>query len=360
MIRLEKREFGVTSKHEKVFLFSIINKSGLEIKITNYGGIITEINVPDRKGTIENICLGFNSLDDYCSASYLKAMPYFGAIIGRYANRIAKGRFTIDGQVYRFAKNNMNNTLHGGIEGFDKKLWNAETQTENNSAQLILTYLSQDGEEGFPGNLHVRVIYELNNDNELKISYSANTDKKTHLNLTNHTYFNLSACKQDVENHLIKINADYYSEADEENIPTGKSISVSGTCMDFRQLRLIGERIDDVEGNGYDHNYELKDYNGNLQQVAEAIDKESGRKLEVFTTEPGIQFYTANWLDGSLKNGDKVFTKRMGFCFETQHFPDSPNKSNFPSTLLNPGEQFESTTIYKFSQFNQSNYNNSR
>lgn len=349
MMHLEKKVFGKTKDKQTAYLFTLKNDNGIEIKITNYGGIITQILTPDRNGKLEDICLGFGKLEDYFSPAYLKANPYFGAIIGRYANRIAKASFTIDGQVFRFAKNNLYNTLHGGIEGFDKKLWKAETQTENNSAQLILTYLSQDGEEGFPGNLRVRVIYELNNDNELKISYQAKPDKNTHLNLTNHTYFNLSAGKQNVENHLLKINADYYSEADEENIPTGKSIPVSGSCMDFRQLRLIGERIDEVNGNGYDHNYELNDYDGNLHLVAEAIDKESGRKLDVFTTEPGIQFYTANWLDGTLNNGRKVFSKRIGYCLETQHYPDSPNQPDFPTTLLNPGEIFQSTTIYRFS-----------
>jgi aldose 1-epimerase len=304
---------------------------------------------PDKHGNYENICLGFEKFDDYFSPAYQKAMPYFGAIIGRYANRITSGRFVIDDQEFRFVKNNLNNTLHGGMEGFDKKIWTPETSTNHDSAKLSLTYTSPDGEEGFPGKLEVRVNYELNNDNELTINYRAKTDKKTHINLTNHTYFNLNACSENVQNHSIRIDADYYSEADEENVPTGKSIPVQGSCMDFRQSKPIAEQIEKVDGNGYDHNYELNNYNGNLRLAAEAIDHESGRKLEVFTTEPGIQFYTADWLDGSLKNNNKVFSSRMGFCLETQHFPDSPNKPGFPSTLLVPSEEFLSTTIYKFS-----------
>ena len=349
MIHLSKNKFGVDDKQVKVFLFILKNKNGVEVKITNYGGIITEINVPDKNGKFENICLGFDSYQQYRSPAYLKAMPYFGAIIGRYTNRIANGSFTINGEVYKLTKNNAGNTLHGGAEGFDKKFWEAKTQNENDAARLMLTYKSRDGEEGFPGNLDMKVVYTLNNQNELKIHYRAITDKPTHVNFTNHSYFNLNACKQNILKHSVRISADYYSEVNKQNIPTGKSIAVAGTCMDFTQLQQIGERIDEVEGNGYDHNYELNNYDNNLRFAAEAIDHESGRKLEVYTTEPGMQFYTANHLNGSLSNKGCKYTRNMGFCFETQHFPDSPNQPSFPPTLLNPGEVFQSETIYRFS-----------
>lgn len=341
--------FGKTADQKTTYLYTLINDKGIAIKITNLGGIITEISAPDREGNSENVCLGFSQLEDYFSPAYKKAMPYFGAIVGRYANRIAGAKFDIDGTTYIFPANNMGNTLHGGIEGFDKKIWAATAVEEENDVKLILNYKSIDGEESFPGNLDVSVTYTLNNNNELSISYAATTDKKTHINLTNHTYFNLSACKNNILDHEIEIDADNYTEVDENTIPTGEREHVAGSPMDFREPHKIGARIIEVEGKGYDHNYELNNYDGSLRWVAKAIDKVSGRKLDIYTTEPGMQLYTSNYLDGSLKNKNIIFTEQMGLCFETQHYPDSPNQPSFPSTLLNPGEVFESTTIYKFS-----------
>jgi len=333
---------------DQIYLFTLFNDSGFRVKISNYGGIISEIYAPDKNGNFENICLGFDRFEEYFSEAYSKANPYFGAIIGRYANRVANGSFTIDGITFKLPKNNAGNTLHGGIEGFDKKIWDHELLSDRDSATLVLKYRSPDKEEGFPGNLDVQVHYKLNEDNELSINYIAFTDKKTHLNLTNHTYFNLNGGKSDVLGHEIIIHSDSYLENNENNIPTGKNKKVNATPFDFRKNCRIGERIEQVKGKGYDHNFILNDYNGNIRKVAQAIEPVSGRMLKVFTTEPGMQFYTGNFLDGTLLNKDTCFTRWSGFCFETQHYPDTPNQPDFPTTLLNPGVMFDSTTIYKF------------
>lgn len=347
-MHIQKEIFGRTKDSKPVYLFTFSNNNGMTVKITNYGGIITGIFIPDKNGNIENIVLGFDRPEDYLSEKYLNNCHYFGAIVGRFANRIARGRFSIDGIEYDIRRKNENYSLHGGIEGFDKKLWDAKTSMVKNEISLTLSYLSRDMEEGFPGNLETEVSYTLNNNNEIRIEYTARTDKKTHVNLTNHTYFNLTACKEDILNHKVIIHADQYTETDENTIPTGKLLPVGGT-LDFRQKHRIGERIHQVEGNGYDHNYVLNDFSQKIGKASEAVEKTGGRKLEVFTTEPGLQFYTGNYLDGTSKNNNTVYSKRMGFCFETQHFPDSTSHPGFPSTLLNPRETFKSITVYRFS-----------
>jgi aldose 1-epimerase len=328
-----------------VFLFSISNKNGVSIKVSNYGGIITSILTPDRNGKLEDIVLGYDNLADY-----LKDTPYFGSIIGRYANRIANGKFTIDNTTYELAVNNGANHLHGGIKAFDKVVWDVKEFQNKDEAGIELNYLSTDGEEGYPGNLTNKVIYSLSNKNELIITYEAITDKATPVNLTHHSYFNLSASKENILNHRLHINADYYIPVNEYLIPTGDLAAVKGTAMDFRNPNSIGERISQVDG-GYDHTYVI---NGEkeLRKAAELTAPKTGRKIEVFTTEPGMQFYTGNFLDGSLIGKDGiVYQKHFGLCLETQHFPDSPNQPNFPNTILKPGEKFSSKTIYKFGIF---------
>lgn len=348
-MKLQKSKIQLQNGIDKpVYVFTLTNDNGVRIKISNYGGIISDIKTPDKNGKLSNICLGFGNFSDYFSDVYVKANPYFGAIIGRYANRIAGGSFAIDGLSYSLSKNETGNTLHGGQEGFDKKVWDFETLTAPDSVTLILKRTSPDGEEGFPGELDVKVIYKLNAGNELSINYLASANKKTHLNLTNHTYFNLSGRQSDVLDHEVTIYADRYLEMDAQNIPTGKSKHVSGTPLDFRKEAQIGKRISELAGEGYDHCVELNNYNRVIRKVAKAIHPESGRLLEVFTSEPGLQFYTGNFLDGSLVSGKRKYSKWSGFCFETQHYPDSPNQPAFPTTLLNPGVLFDSTTFYKF------------
>ena len=312
-MNLTKKFFGLTEKGESADIFTLSNDRNIQVKITNYGGIITEILIPDKNGKKENIVLGFDSLDDYFSEAYKESKPYFGAIIGRYANRIDNGQFTIDGNQYSVPCNLGDYSLHGGLEGFDKKLWQAKSIEEEDAVGLELSYLSIDMEEGFPGNFHVIVTYMLNNENELQIDYNATTDKKTHHNLTNHAYFNLNGCEENVLNHEVTIHADSYTEVDQNSIPTGNFTDVSGTCMDFRTPHKIGERIKSVDGNGYDHNYVINNFDGTLRETAVAFDEVSGRLLKVLTTEPGVQFYTANYMDGSLKRDNTVFSSRMGF-----------------------------------------------
>lgn len=317
----------------------------MQVDFINYGGIITSIKVPDKEGHFSDVVLGFDNPGDYT-----KEHPYFGALIGRYGNRIAKGKFKLGDQVYNLAVNNGPNHLHGGIKGFDKKFWNVEETSLENS--FLLSCLSEDGEEGYPGTLSVEVTYTLTENNGIKIDYSAITDKTTHVNLTNHSYFNLSGDNNSsILGHEIMINADQYTVVDSDLTPTGQLKHVKGSEMDFTSSKKIGQDILKVkEGGGYDHNYVLRDWNGSLKQAAILYEPVSGRMLEVLTTEPGLQFYSGNFLDGSLigKNND-VYQKHDGLCLETQHFPDSPNHHDFPSTLLNPGEGFSSTTIYKFS-----------
>lgn len=328
---------------KKVSLYTLTNKNGVQVKISNYGGIVTSWITPDKNGNKSDVVLGFNDLQ-----GYLNKPPYFGALIGRYGNRIGDAQFKVDGQTYKLAANNGKNSLHGGQKGFDKMVWDATPATD--APALSLSYLSKDGEEGYPGNLKVTVKYTLTDDDELEIDYNAETDKATPINLTNHSYFNLTG---DVNNtileHTVWIDADRYTPVDTTLIPTGELAPVKGTPFDFTQPHKIGERIASVPG-GYDHNFVLNKKDNSMQLVAYATDSLSGRKLEVFTTEPGLQFYTGNFLDGSIKTSDgKAINKNAAFCMETQHFPDSPNKPAFPTTILKPGEKYHTTTKYKIS-----------
>ncbi len=341
MIQINETAFGQYEGKE-VFLYSLTSKT-MAVKITNFGGIVTSIVVPDREGKMEDVVLGFDRLDQYIAEH-----PYFGCIAGRYANRIAKGRFVLDGQEYLLATNNGVNHLHGGLKGFDKQVWNAKEYRMGEEAGVELTYTSRDSEEGFPGELWVRVIYSLTPRNELKIQYFAETSRPTPLNLTHHGYFNLKgAGNGDILNLELRIDADRYTVVDETLIPTGELRDVTGTPFDFRQPKPVGRDMALVEG-GYDHNFALNNEE-KFARVALLNDQSSGRWMEVYTDQPGIQFYGGNFLDGSLTGkGGKVYQKHYGLCLETQHFPDSPNQPGFPNTILKPGEVFESVTVYKF------------
>ncbi|HVT83662.1 MAG TPA: aldose epimerase family protein [Chitinophagaceae bacterium] len=341
---ITEQSFGMYES-KPVKEYTITNGSGMQVSIINYGGTVTKLITPDKNGTMGDVVLGFDSLSGYLQ----KADPYFGALIGRYGNRIANAKFTLDGKQYTLAPNNNGNSLHGGNKGFDKQYWDIEKMPGDSS--LKLTYLSKDGEEGYPGNLNVQVIYTLGSDNSLKIDYSATTDKPTPVNLTNHCYFNLSGGKDStILDHDLSLNADNYTPVNDALIPTGKIEPVKGTPMDFTTAKKIGRDIDQVKG-GYDHNWVLSRNGSGLVEAATVYDPGSGRYMEVFTTQPGIQFYTGNFLDGSLtdtKNGEK-YVQHGALCLETQHYPDSPNEPSFPSTILKPGETYHQTTIYKFS-----------
>jgi aldose 1-epimerase len=347
-----KQSFGKTSDGQNIDLYTLRNAHGVEAKITNYGGILVSLKVPDRDGKFDDVVLGFNDLDTYLT----KHDPYFGAIIGRYGNRIAKGRFTLNGVEYKLAVNNGENHLHGGIKGFDKVVWTGREIKTKAGPAVVLTYLSKDGEEGYPGNLNVRVVYTLTNNNEIKMDYSATTDKDTVTNLTHHSYFNLAGeGNGDILNHLVTINANRFVPTDAGSIPTGELRSVAGTPFDFLKPVAIGARInqDDEQlklGNGYDHTWVINGRAGTMRLAATAYEAGSGRMMQVWTTEPGVQFYTGNFLNGTLtgKSG-KVYARRNGFCFETQHYPDSPNQPSFPTTTLRKGRTYKSTTIYRFS-----------
>ncbi len=341
MITVDKTTFGQYEGKEH-FLYSLISKT-MAVKITNFGGIVTSIVVPDREGKMEDIVLGFDKLDEYTAEH-----PYFGCIAGRYANRIAKGRFGLDGQEYVLAANNGEHHLHGGLRGFDKQVWDANEYRKDEEAGIELTYTSRDGEEGYPGELKVRVIYSLTPYNELKIQYFAETTRPTPVNLTHHGYFNLhGAGNGDILEHELMIDADRYTVVDETLIPTGELRDVAGTPFDFRQLKPFGRDMALVDS-GYDHNFVLNN-NEKFARVALLKDPPSGRWMEVYTDQPGIQFYGGNFLDGSLVGkGGKAFHKHYGLCLETQHFPDSPNEPGFPNTILRPGEVFGSVTVYKF------------
>jgi len=347
-----KQDYGKTSTGESVYLYTLRNTHGVEAKITNYGGILVSLKVPDRNRKFDDVVLGFKDLDSYLT----KNDPYMGALIGRYGNRIAKGRFTLDGVEYKLAVNNGENHLHGGIKGFDKVVWTGREMKMGTSPAVALTYLSKDGEEGYPGNLNVRVVYSLTNDNELKIDYTATTDKDTVTNLTHHSYFNLAGeGNGDILNHLVTINANQFVPTDAGSIPTGELKNVAGTPFDFINPTAIGARInqDDEQlkfGNGYDHTWVIKGQPGTMRVAATAYEPTSGRIMQVLTTEPGVQFYTGNFLNGTLtgKSG-KIYARRTGFCFETQHYPDSPNQPSFPTTTLKKGATYKSTTIYRFS-----------
>ncbi len=344
---LNQSPFGQTPDGTPVDLYTLKNRQGMVCKVMTYGAIITEVHVPDRQGHYDDVVLGFDNLD-----GYLQGHPYFGAIVGRVANRIAQGKFTLNGKTYTLATNNPPNHLHGGIKGFDKVVWQAESVQLTDGVGVRFTYLSQDGEEGYPGNLKVEVAYMVTDNNELRIDYRATTDQDTPVNLTNHSYWNLAGPEHgDILDHVMMINADQYTPVDETLIPTGELKPVAGTPMDFRQPTAIGARLDQVGGNpvGYDHNYVVNG-GGKLALVARVDEPTTGRQMDVLSTQPGVQFYTGNFLDGKL-TGKKgvVYRQHQGFCLETQHFPDSVNHPNFPSTILKPGETYAQTTVYRFS-----------
>jgi aldose 1-epimerase len=348
--KISKQGFGMTTDGEPVELYTLTNYKGMEARIMTYGGTVVSLKVPDRNGKIGDIVLGYETLD-----GYLKNNPFFGSIVGRYGNRIGKASFTLNGKQYSLQKNNGENTLHGGVKGFDKVVWKAKEVNTVNGSGLSLTYLSKDGEEGFPGNLSVTVVYTLTNNNELKIDYSATTDKTTVVNLTHHSYFNLAG-EGDILKHELMINAGKFTPVDSGLIPTGELRPVKGTPMDFTKPAVIGARIDQQDeqlsfGKGYDHNWVLNATKaGGLAFAARVYEPTSGRVMEVFTTEPGIQFYSGNFLDGSITGkGGQVYKHRSGLCLETQHFPDSPNKPAFPSTVLRPGQRYRTTTVHRFS-----------
>jgi aldose 1-epimerase len=347
---VQRQPFG-TVDGKTVEMFTLTNKNGVEVRAITYGGIITSLKTPDRTGAPADIVLGFNSLD-----GYLADHPFFGAIIGRYGNRIGKGRFTIDGTEYTLATNNGPNHLHGGVKGFDKVVWQAEVMPpEPGKSKVSFTYTSADGEEGYPGRLLVEVVYSLNDNNELIVDYLARSDKATHVNLTQHSYFNLAGeGSGDILGHELTIDADRFTPVDATLIPTGELAPVDGTPFDFRASTAIGARIDAAHpqiahGPGYDHNWVLNRTGAGLQRAAMVVEPKSGRTLEISTTEPGIQFYAGNFLDGKLvgKSG-RAYGRRSGFCLETQHYPDTPNKPNFPTTLVKPGEPYKTTTVFKF------------
>ena len=347
---LQIQPFG-TQDGRPITLYTLTNSHGVEVRTMNYGGIILSMRVPDRKGQLADVVLGHDTLE-----GYIPNPPYIGALVGRYANRIANGTFTLDGKTYTLPKNDGPNTLHGGIKRtFDKVVWDGEPK-KGGKPGVTFTYLSKDGEEGFPGNVKVKVTYTLNDDNELVIDYEATTDKATPINLSQHSYFNLAGeGTSDILNHEIMINADRFTPVDKNLIPTGELRAVKGTPLDFTTSTKVGARIDDdyeqlVLGHGYDHNFVINRTGDNMALAARVYEPTSGRVLEVSTTQPGVQFYTGNFLDGTVigKQGH-VYKRRYGFCLETQHFPDSPNHPEFPSTILKPGETFQSKTIFKFS-----------
>jgi aldose 1-epimerase len=341
---IKKQAFGKTGDGKDVDLYTLTNANGLKTEIMTYGGIVRILEVPDRDGNLGDIVLGYDSLDEY-----IENNPYFGALVGRCGNRIAKGKFTLDGVEYTLATNNGPNHLHGGVKGFDKVVWDAEPMEDETSVGLKLTYLSKDGEEGYPGNLKCTVIYTLTNDNELKVSYEAETDKATVVNLTHHSYFNLAGHGSgDILAHELMLAADNFTPVDEGLIPTGEIKPVKGTLMDFTRPMPIGARIDQVRG-GYDHNFVLNNSGGSLALAASVYEPNTGRVMEIFTTEPAIQFYSGNFLDGSNKGKGAVYNKHNGFCLETQHFPDAPNKPGFPSIVLKPGDKYTHLTVHKFS-----------
>jgi aldose 1-epimerase len=345
--------FGHLPDGRSVELFTLTNSHGIEARAMTYGAIITAIRTPDRQGRRDDIVLGFDSL-----AGYLAGSPFFGAVVGRYANRIANGRFTLDGVTYQLARNNGPNSLHGGQRGFDKVLWKAEPFRTDSTVGVTLWYTSADGEEGYPGTLSVRVSYTLTARDELVVDYDATTDKATPVNLSQHTYWNLhGAGRGNILDHVLTLDASAFTPVDSTLIPIGKIAPVAGTPFDFRRPAAIGARIDDADeqlrfGRGYDHNWVIdRPRPGVLVHAAHLADPVSGRALDISTTEPGVQFYAGNFLDGTIKGkGGLAYRHRTGLCLETQHFPDSPNHPNFPSTVLRPGERYQSRTVFAFSQ----------
>jgi aldose 1-epimerase len=348
---ITKETWGKTANGEAVERYTLTNAKGASVQIITLGGTITSIKVPDRTGTIGEVTLGFDSLE-----GYLKPHPFFGVLVGRYGNRIGNGTFTLDGKTYTLARNNGENSLHGGRKGFDKYVWKAREVPSKDGLAIELTHVSPDGDEGFPGTLTATVVYTWTDASGLRIEYTATTDKPTVVNLTNHAYFNLSSgAARTILDHELMLAADHFTPVDKGLIPTGEIRAVKGTPFDFTTSRKIGQHIDATDeqiqfGGGYDHNFVLKGNAGTMRMAARAAERTSGRVMEVTTTEPGVQFYTGNFLDGTLVGrGGKTYGKRAGFCLETQHYPDSPNKPKFPSVVLRPGETYRTSTQYTFS-----------
>jgi aldose 1-epimerase len=349
-LMVKKEAFGTTADGKAVELYTLTNTHGIEVRVMTYGGIIVSVKTPDKNGHFADITLGF---DD--PASYVAKNPFFGALVGRYGNRIGNAKFTLDGKEYTLAKNNGPNALHGGLRGFDKVVWQAESFQKSPEVGVILKYTSADGEEGYPGTLHVTVTYTLDDKNEFSLDYHATTDKATPINLTNHTYFNLAGeGSGDILGEELMLNADHFTPVDATLIPTGKIASVKGTPLDFTKPTAIGVRINDpyeqmVFGKGYDHNFVINRLGPGLALAARVYDPTSGRVLEVDTTEPGVQFYTSNMLPSTPGKHGHTYSAHSAFCLETQHYPDSPNKPDFPSAILRPGQTYHSTTVWKFS-----------
>ena len=345
-MEVKSEKFGTMPDGTAVEIFTLTNRKGIEARIMTYGATLVSLRLPDRNDTFDDVCLGFDGL-----GGYLGTHPYFGVTVGRYANRIAKGKFTLNGATYTLAQNNNGNSLHGGLKGFDKAVWRAESVHRHGAVGVKLTYLSKDMEEGYPGNLTATVVYTPSDADELTISYEADADKTTPVNLTNHTYWNLAGQgKGDVLGHELELEADRYTAVDSAAnlIPTGELRDVKGTPLDFTSPHAIGERIARVEG-GYDHNFVLRSGGGKMALAARVYEPASGRVLEISTDQPGIQLYSGNFLDGTVKGkGGAAYLKHFGFCLETQHFPDSPNHANFPSTILEPGKKYTTVTVHKF------------
>ena len=347
MIINEKTQF-VSALNQEVKIITLQNRKHTQVTITNYGGIIMSIKTPDRRGNFAEIALGFDDVDSYLEKKYTEDCPYFGATIGRYANRIANGKFELDGKTYKLNCNNGPNSLHGGPTGFHQKVWEIETFKEPKRTGVVLKLTSDDMEEGFPGKVDIKMTYTLTFDNELVIDYEATTDKTTVINLTNHSYFNLSSMQNNVLDHLMVLYADRFTPKNENDIPTGEIIAVHDSPLDFLLPRKIGERIADVDGRGYDHNFIINGHEGDLNLGARLVDESTGRSLEFYTTEPGFQVYSGNYLDGSFERDGQQYTENYGICFEAQKFPDSPNQEQFPSAVLKPGDTYRQTTVYKF------------
>ena len=353
---ITKADFGKTPGGQPVEIYTLHNAKGAEARIMTYGGIVQSLRVPDKTGKLDDVVLGFDTLDGYTRDSYVSACPYFGALIGRYGNRIGGAKFTLEGQTYTLAGNNHGNSLHGGLKGFDKVVWTAKSSVGIHGPELVLAYVSKNGEEGFPGNLEGTAIYTLTEDNALKLEYTAKTDRPTVVNLTHHSYFNLAGQGNgDILSHVVYINADQTTPVDAGLITTGEFADVTGTPFDFRKPTTIGARINDPDkilqyGPGYDHNWVINKAPGAFGLQARVVEPTSGRVLEVWSDEPGLQFYAGNFLDGTLTGKDgKVYQRRSALAMEPQHYPDSPNHPNFPSVELKPGQLYHNIIEYKFS-----------
>jgi aldose 1-epimerase len=346
-VGIQKHDFGKTKDGQTIEAYTLTNANGMKAKVITYGAILTELDVPDRQGKLADVVLGFNNLE-----GYLGGHPFFGATVGRYANRIGGGKFTLDGKEFKLAVNNGPNSLHGGNKGWDKVVWKATPMTGTDDVAVKFSYTSPDGEEGYPGEVHATVTYTLTKNNQLNIDYTATTTKPTPINLTNHTYFNLTGGPGNIRDHEMTLYADRYTPTDETLIPKGELAPVKGTPLDFTQPKTIGARINELPAfiGGYDHNYVINGNQKALKATAKVKEPKSGRVLEMFTTEPGVQLYTSNFMDGKTKGKNGIaYGKHQAFCLEAQHFPDSPNKPQFPTTILKPGETYKQSTIYKFS-----------